>query len=252
MKSNIRNAKRFAKLARVEAHEVCRPHFAIANPYVEGKGDFEIKPVYDYYGVAANTATTQQTLFSVPRGQNHVLGGLNIVKTNWHTSMTQASQLTNPNRILVRRIACYLLNRMNQVDVTRFLDETVLGFIIGEKTYLEVVLGKVPAGGGVWLQSVVNNASAAGSGIPQSCEGYKLNGGPSIGINGMPDGKYPQVDGIEISQGQTFGVSLDPTRCTTFTAIGTGFTSAIAGATPAGIGVHALVHLEGTQLLPVQ
>lgn len=249
---NIRNAKRYAQLPRLEAHEVSRPRFAIRNPYVAGQGDFQIKPVYDYYGVAANTAVTAQTLFSVPVNQNHVLGGLNIVKTNWHTSMTQASQLPNPNRILVRRLAAYLLNRMNPVDITRFLDETVLSFIIGTKAYLDVVLGKVPAGGGAWIQSVVNAVGAGGSGIPQSCEGYKLNGGPSIGPNGAPDMRYPQVDGIEIAQGQTFGVLLDPTRCTTFTAIGTGFTSAVAGATPAGIGVHALIHLEGTQLLPVQ
>jgi hypothetical protein len=250
---NIRNAKRYAQLPRLEAHEVCRPRFAIRNPYVSGQGDFEIKPIYDYYGVAVATAVTAQTLFSVPQNQNHVLGGLNFVKTNWHTSMTQASQLPNPNRILVRRIAAYLLNRMNQVDVTRFLDETLLTFTIGDKRYLDVVLGKVPAGGGAWLQSVNNAAGIAGSGVPQSCEGYKLNGGPAIGPGGNPEpNRYPQVDGIEIAQGQTFGVLLDPTRCTAFNAIGVGFTSAAAGATPAGIGVHALIHLEGTQLLPVQ
>ena len=49
-------SKRWADVPRVAAHEVGRPRFAIRNPYVEGMGDFEVQPIYDYYGVAAATA----------------------------------------------------------------------------------------------------------------------------------------------------------------------------------------------------
>lgn len=241
-------SNRWAGLERIAAHEVCRPRFSLRNPYVANLGDFEVYPLWDYYGVAVATAVGAQDLFTVPRGQNHTQGGLNIIKTAWHTSMTKAGELPNPNRILVRRVCAYLINRMNQVDVTRFLDETVLSLVIGAKTFLQCLLAKFPAGGGVWLQSVVNGAGIAGSGIPQSGEGYKLVAPSGSGLSGA----YPAVDGVDIAQGQSFRVNLDPTLATAFNAVGVGFTTAAAGATPAGIGVHALIFLEGTQLLTVQ
>ena len=245
-------SKRWADVPRVAAHEVGRPRFAIRNPYVEGMGDFEVQPIYDYYGVAAATAVTSQDLFTVPRGQNHAQGGLNIQKTYWHTNMTQARQLPNPNRILIRRIAAYALNRMNQVDTTRFLDETFLTLVIGSKPFLRVsTLAKFPAGGGAWNQSTFASASVAGNGVPQCGEGYGLRAPASaMQIGGVS--LYPEVDGISIAQGQDFAVTLDPTLCTVFNALGVGFTTAAAGATPAGIGVHVILALEGTQLIPVQ
>lgn len=243
------NAKRWAEVPRVAAHEVGRPRFAIRNPYVEGMGDFEVQPVYDYYGVAAATAVNAQDLFSVPRGQNHNQGGLNILKTFWHTNMTQSRQLPNPNRILIRRIAAYALNQMNQADTVRFLDQTFLTLTIGSKPFLRVsTLAKFPAGGGAWNQSTFASASVAGNGIPQCGEGYGLRAPAST----APVGLYPEVDGISIAQGQDFSVALDPTQCTVFNALGVGFTTGAAGLTPAGVGVHVILALEGTQLIPVQ
>lgn len=251
---NKLSAQRWASCPRIEAHEVGRPRFAIGNPYYPGRGDFEIYPIWDTYAVAANTAVGRQVLFTVPQQQNHTQGGLNVIKTALITSMTQASQLANPNRMLVRRISAFLDNRMNQVDVVRFLGETLLSFIIGQKTYLQSVLAKFPAGGGAWLQSVVNGAGIVGNGIPQSGEGFKLIGAQHLEPDaaGAMVETYPAVDGISIAQGQNFSVVLDPTLSSILGTVGTGFTTAAAGATPAGIGVICAIYLEGTQLLPVQ
>ena len=242
---NANRKQRFAALPRIEAHEVGRPRFRVGNPIVAGAGDFEVQPIYDYYGVAAATATGAQRMFQVSQGQNHVLGGLNIIKTALHTSMTTAGGvLPNPERILVRCVCVFLDNRMNQVDVSRFINETLLTLTIGQKQYLQAGLFNFPAGGGAWLQSTNNAAGIAGNGRPSSQEGYKLMAPAGPG--------YPGVDGIEIAQGQNFAVVLDPTLATQFQALGTGFTTAAAGATPAGIGVHAEVYLHGTKLIAVQ
>lgn len=244
------NSNRWKNVDRIAAHEVTRPRFVARNPYQEGVGDFERQPIWDFYGVAAATATILQRLFTVAQGNNHTLGGLNILKTAWLTSMVQSGLLPNPNRILVRRVALYLLNRMNPTDVTRFLDETIVSLVIGTKTYLQILAAKLPAGGGAWAGGAANALGAMGNGAPCSDNGFNLIQNPGSGpISGSG---YPAVDGIEICQGQNFRVDVDPTQCTPFNAAGVGFTTAAAAAQPAGIGVLGLIHLDGTQLTQVQ
>ena len=261
---NANRKQRFAALPRIEAHEVGRPRFRVGNPIVAGAGDFEVQPIYDYYGVAAATATGAQRMFQVSQGQNHVLGGLNIIKTALHTSMTTAGGvLPNPERILVRCVCVFLDNRMNQVDVNRILSESLFQFVVGSKVYAEDVLAQCGGGGGSHLQSTFASASAAGSGMPYSANGYKLNQSP-YGAYVGPDGAwrgdpsnpmsvtFPGVDGVVIEQGQRFFVAIDPTLAQQYNAAGVGFTTGAAGLTPAGIGISLYFHIRGTQLIEVQ
>lgn len=244
------NAKKYAGLLKLEAHEICNPHFKMRNPIYPGQGDFEKIPLRSFYGVAAATATILQRLFTVTIGQVFNQGGMNFTQTSLHTSMTKVNELPNPRKHLVREVALFLDNRMNQVDVVRFLSESLVTLIIGQKTFLQDLAGQIAGGGGAWNQSTFGSASVAGNAMPYSENCYRLTAPQSMYVepSGLPS--FPAVDGVVIEQGQNFRVEIDPTLAAQYAAVG--FTTAAAAATPAGIGISAYLHLRGTQLIEVQ
>lgn len=254
------NQKRYAKAPRLEAHELGNPHFAVRNPIVPGLGDFECIPLRSYYGIAVATATILQQLFTVIAGGQFNQGGLNFIQSALHTSMTKQNELPNPRKHLARDLVCFLDNRMNPVDVTRILSESLFSFIVGQKTYAQDVLAQCGGGGGAHLQSTQNAVGVQGSGMPYSANCYKLQQvpygqyvGPDGAVRPGVDGvTFPGIDGVVIEQGQNFRVVIDPTGAQQFNAAGVGFTTAAAAATPAGIGVHLYFHIRGPQLIEVQ
>src|ERR1700682_1598872 len=148
------NSKRYAHLHELSAHEIVRPHFRQKNMLAAGLGDFVVQPEWDYYGVAVATATVSQTLFAMPQGQNFTItGGATFVKTLQTTSMVQASQLQEPERMLVRGMTIYTDNEMNQLDLNKLAPQTIVNFFISTKSFFAInVLGKIPAGGGPFVQ----------------------------------------------------------------------------------------------------
>lgn len=244
------NAKRFAHLEEIEAHEIGRPHFRLKNPLAGGLGDFVIQPEWDYYGVAASTACTSQLLFQNQIGQNYTIaGGATFAKTLQTTSMVVGGQLQAPERLLVRGITVYLDNTMNQGDVAKFDSQCLLNFRVSTKSFFNCgLVGKLPAGGGPWAQQFGATAATTiigvtGNGMPSEHQGFALTGS-AAGMQGDPDW-FPQIEGVLIAQQQAFSVVLDPTQAAHIAAAG--FTTAASGAVPAGIGVNAFVYLEGTK-----
>jgi hypothetical protein len=245
------NAKRFAHLQEIEAHEIGRPHFRLKNPLAAGLGDFIVQPEWDGYFVAASTACVAQTLFQVPANQPFTItGGATFTKTLQTTSMQTAGQLQAPERLLVRGITVYCDNLMNQGDTAKLLSQTILNFFVSTKSFCVLgLLGKLPAGGGAWAQqaniaaTTVAVMSVTGNGLPSEHQGYQLTA-PGVS-SADPASSMPQIDGVLIAQQQAFRVIIDPTQAAHIAAAG--FTTAATGAVPPGIGVNAWVYLEGTK-----
>jgi hypothetical protein len=255
-------AKRFSHLQEIEAHEIGRPHFRMKNPFAAGLGDFGVYPIWDYYGVAASTACVAQTLFGVTQNQPFTItGGATFTKTKQTTSMTKASELSAPERMLVRGITAFTDNSMNQADVSKLLSQTYLNFFISTKSFLEVgILAKLPAGGGAWAQQFGATAATTiigvtGNGMPSEHQGFSLTDDGAPGFSPTNDqteianSAFPAVDGVLITQGQNFGVTVDPTLAAHIAS--TGFSTAATGAVPPGIGVNLFIFLQGAHVRAV-
>jgi hypothetical protein len=244
------NAKRFAHLPELSAHEIGRPRFRLRNMLAAGLGDFVVQPEWDFYGVAVSTAATAQTLFSIAQNNQYTIaGGSTVTKTLQLTSMQQSNQLQAPERMLVRGIGVYLDNRTNQNDMNQFLTQTILNFFISTKSFFVVgAVGKLPAGGGGWAQQFGATAATTiigttSNGLPSEHQGYKLT---DPGCDGTPGvDQFPSIDGILIAQQQAFKVVIDPTQASYINTVGTGFTTNSNATVPIGVGINAWVYLEG-------
>lgn len=252
------NSQRFAHLQEIEAHEIGRPKFRLRNPLAGGLGDFVVQPEWDLYAVAAATACTVQTLFSIVQGQNvTIAGGATFAKTLQTTSMVQSAQLQAPERLLVRGLTVYLDNTMNQGDTAKFCSQVILNFFVSTKSFFVTPLvGKLPAGGGAWAQQFGATAAttiigATGNGLPSEHQGFTLSAPGAAGFSATGDptevamSSFPDIDGVLIAQQQAFKVVIDPTQAAHIAAVG--FTTAAGGAVPPGVGVSAFVFLEGTK-----
>jgi hypothetical protein len=242
------NAKRFAHLEELSAHEIGRPKFRLRNMLAAGLGDFVVQPEWDFYGAAVSTAVVAQTLFSIVQGQPYTItGGATVTKTLQMTSMVQAAQLQAPERMLVRGICFALDNLCNQTDAIKFTSQTIINFFISTKSFFVVPQAfKLPAGGGVWAQQFGATAAntiigPVGNGLPSEHQGFRLT---DPGCDGTPGvDQFPNIDGILIAQQQAFKVIVDPTQAAW--AQSGGFTTNANNTVPIGTGINAWVYLEG-------
>jgi len=246
------NAKRFAHLEEISAHEIGRPKFRLRNPLAGGLGDFVVQPEWDYYGVAVSTACVAQTLFQIPQGnQFTITGGATFTKTLQTTSMVANGQLQAPERLLVRGITVYLDNLTNQKDLAQFLSQTLLNFFVSTKSFLALgLIGKLPAAGGAWAQQFGATAATTiigvtGNGLPSERQGFQLTAAGTSPDPNNPDSNCPSIDGVLIAQQQAFKVVVDPTQAAHIAAAG--FTTNANNTVPIGIGINAFVYLEGTK-----
>ncbi len=249
----LSKSKKYAGLQELSAHEVGRPHFLMRNPVFAGVGSFLRQPVYDYYGVAANTATTRQVLFTIAQGGNYTpAGGAQFAKTFVHTSLTQAGQLESPKRQLVRNISVILDAEVNQLDAARFASQTQLRFQFSDGVFfLDTLVGLCGRGALAWASQSLDGAAAAtaigvtGLGLPGASVGY------DVCERGVPESEFGEdIVGISIGQTENFAVVLDPTQAAHVAAVG--FTTQLAAAVPGGIGIRAWVLLEGMQARAVR
>lgn len=211
-------------LPRVEAQEVGRPHFRVrGNPIRTGILYQFRQPFYDYYGVTVATALTQQRLFTIPFGQQYTpAGGAALTKTIWHTNMTQSGTLPSPQKLYVKAISLHLANDVAANDLTRFVGDTVLTFLISGRDYLQLHAAKFPAQGGAYGFSAI----VASNGLPVADNDFKTTG----------------ALGEVVEQLQTFAVDLDPTRVVRANA---GATYTTLAAAAGGTQINAHVYLDG-------
>ncbi len=222
---------RFGHLPVIEAAEIGRPRFRLRNPIVAGMLEIITQALYDYYEVALANVTTLQNLFTIPVGGAYTpTGGAVFNKRRIHTNLVQAGQLEAPNKHLTRAVGVYVRGDITPNDLNRFCGAFLLTFNVNQKRYLEGLVGKFPAGGGGFSSTTQNNVGIAQVGWPETRNLYVL-----------------EHDGVQIEQQQNFGVDLDPTQIQ-----GGAFTTDIAAANPAGTGIRAWVHLEGTLARAVQ
>lgn len=233
------------QLERLLAEEVGRPHLRTENPIFAGNLEGITQALYDIYFVLANTAMPKLTLFSNPIGSVYSFGGITaFAKTNNHTNLAQAGMLEAPNKHIVRAISAYVQcnqavlaaaggGLVNPIDVAIF--DSIFGqFNVNRKSYQDTIMGRLPAGGGVFI----SGATAAAAGIG----GTATNGWPTR------DNTYALAyGGVALEQAQNFNFIIDPTQASAAQSTSTG----AAGGFPSnGLGVW--VFLDGTLFRAVQ
>src|SRR5574337_1065298 len=115
-------------LPRLLASEVGRPHrMRSKNPIVSGMLYQYRQALYDFYGVKANNALTEQTLFQIPIGGQYTpSGGTAFAKTKYHTNMTSNGQLPAPEKHFAKALCLLVRTDIFADDAHRFLSDTVL------------------------------------------------------------------------------------------------------------------------------
>lgn len=210
-------------LPELSSSQVGRPKHRVRNPLRTGILYQFRQPFYDYYGATVATLVTDQRLFQIPRGAQYTpAGGAAFAKTEYHTNMTQAGVLPSPQKLYAKAIALSLANDAHVTDLNRFVNDTVLEFLISERPYLTVHAFKCPAAGGAYGFSA----------------GTLANGVPTADNQFITSGQLGEV----VEQLQSFAVRLNPTRVTRADAGGT-FTTQTAALGGTGINCH--VYIDG-------
>ena len=205
------------------SREIGRPKYRRSNPIIEGKLYQFRQPFFDYYGVTVATALTRQVLFTIPIGQAFTpSGGAAFVKSAWHTNMVQSGVLPSPQKFFAKSISLQVRQDIFLDDARRFLWDTLLNFVISQRSYGTFQVFKSPGGGGVFGSS----SGIVGNGYPTR------------------DNQFAFVGelGETIEQQQNFNVTLDPTQVIDAASAGVFTTIATAAG---GQGVNVLVHIDG-------
>lgn len=214
---------RSLRLPQLASADLGRPQFRHRNPKVlEGTGYVFREPRYDVYLVTVNTALDRQRLFQIPQGQQYTpTGGAALTKTEWHTNMTTAGTLPNPQKFFIKAVSVAIRPDTDVQDATRFLYDTLVTLKI-QRPLLEQHAILLPGLGGLY------------------------GGSSAIVSNGLPDARSNfqtfGEEGETIEQLQQFEVALDPTRVKD--AAGNG-TYTLRTTAAGGFGINCFVRLDG-------
>lgn len=227
--------------------EIGRPHMRMKNPIYAGNLEGITQALYDIYFVAAATAAPKLTLFAQPVGQTYNFGGVTAFgKTFDHTNLSQAGMLEAPNKHIIRAISCFVQGLasssttplLSPIDCGLLL-ATYLQLNINRKPYQDMVIGRMPAGGGVFVQGTANVTAGAAVATMAATNGWPFR-----------DNTYALAyGGIPLEQAQNFNAIIDPTA----SAGGAWTTQAAAGTNGVpGNGISLWVILDGTLFRAVQ
>jgi hypothetical protein len=256
--SNLQHAasglsSRFTPHLRVmEEREVGRPHGRrpLKN-IVQGQMDARVQPLYDIFQVAATTAVVQQTLFTIPFGQQFTpTGGAATTKTLYHTNLLNSGSLDAPKKLLVKNIS--IMNRpdMAPLDLIALAGQYVVQFTTLGKQFWVGHAQKAPGGAGAWVGGSFAQTAAASATAFAAANGWPSGQNTAPITDAVPDiPGYPPITpitGVLLEQGQPFQVIVDPTLtgATVYTTA-----TAIAGI-PAN-GIIAWAYLEGITLVAI-
>lgn len=241
------------RLRVMDENEVGRPHGRqrLRN-IVQGQMDARVQPLYDIFQVAVNTAVVQQTLFTIPFGQQFTpTGGAATTKTLYHTNLLNSGSLDAPKKLLVKNISITNRPDMSVADTNALVGQYVTQFTTLGKQFWVGHAQKLPSGGGTFA------SGAATFTAPQaqiaSCNGWPSGQNTSPITDGVPDiPGYPPITpitGVLLEQGQPFQVIVDPTLTGA-----TVYTTANSVTTVPGyvsVGVIAWCYLEGITLVAI-
>ncbi len=240
------------KLRILEEHEVGRPHARMRlKNIVQGQMDARVQPLYDIFQVSSATAVVQQTLFTIPFGQQFTpTGGAATTKTLYHTNLLNSGSLDAPKKLLVKNISIMSRCDLAPLDVAALAGQYVVQFTTLGKQFWVGHAQKVPAGSGVFVGGSFTQAAAASATAFSASNGWPSAQNTAPITDAVPDiPGYPPITpitGVLLEQGQPFQVIVDPTLtgATVYTTA-----SAIAGVPVNGI--IAWCYLEGITLVAI-
>lgn len=227
-----------------------RPKLRMSNPIFAGYLEGITQALYDIWFLAVATVAPKLTLFSVPVGGQYNSGGVAAFnKTFDHTNLSQQGMLEAPNKHIIRAISVYAEGvqgttnagngeLLHPIDASNLLTVS-FQLNINRKPYQDSIIGRLPAGGGLFI----SGSSTTTAGAAQALQ---------AGGNGWPvrDNTYSLAyGGIPLEQQQNFNAIIDPTQSN-----GGAFTSVTAAAVngQVGTGISLWVFLDGTLFRAVQ
>jgi len=235
---------------RIAPEAVGRPRLRLSNPIFAGYLEGITQALYDIYFLAVATVAPKLTLFSVQVGGQYNSGGVAAFnKTFDHTNLSQAGMLEAPNKHIIRAVSVYACGvqgttnanngeLLHPIDASNFLT-TYLQLNINRKPYQDTGIGRLPAGGGLFVSGSNATTAAAGQALQAASNGWPVR-----------DNTYALAyGGIPLEQQQNFNAIIDPTQSN-----GGAFTSVTAAAVNGqfGTGISAWVFLDGTLFRAVQ
>lgn len=258
-------SSRFAKLRKMDALEVGRPHNRIRRKNIVGNTlDVRVQPQYDFWNVPLNTATVATTLFAIGQGGQYTPPtGTAITKSAWHTTMvTGQQQFDAPKKMLVKNLSIMGDPRMVPSDLNAAAINYLCTFSMLQKTYWQGHLQKLPAGAGPFISGGEIASATGPTTAGGNWQGGASNGYPTAqnfqtlcdlegGVADASGSSVPPITGVLIEQGQTFNVLVDPTQTST---PGTGFTTSNFTKVADGIlsvGLSFWFYLEGIFMVAV-
>ena len=217
---------RIVPLRKLTGAELGRPraHYRHSNPILPGQMYVYRQQFWDTYQVVAATASTSQTLFTIPRGGQYTPpGGSAYQKTFYHTNMTQASLFSQPNKLYIRAMNLEWRNDTFPTDAVLFNYDVLVTLIIAARTYAFAPASRFPAGGGLSTAST----AAIANGWPTKDNAFVMYG---------PIGET-------VEQGQDVQVTLDPTQA--IAAAGSASPATAFTPNTNGPGLNVRVYLDG-------
>jgi hypothetical protein len=240
-------------LRLMDEHEVGRPHGRMRlRNIVQGQMDARVQPLYDVVQVAVNTAVVQQTLFTIPFGQQFTpTGGAATTKTLYHTNLLNSGSLDAPKKLLVKNVS--LMNRpdMSIADTNALVGQYVVQFTTLGKQFWVGHGQKLPGGAGAFASGVATFTAPQAQ--VSSANGWPSGQNTAPITDAVPDiPGYPPITpitGVLLEQGQPFQVIVDPTLtgATVYTTANS--TTTVPGYT--SVGVIAWCYLEGITLVAI-
>jgi hypothetical protein len=236
------------RLENLPAALLGRPRARLGNPNT-GIPEVLRQPLYDIYFVAPGNPLPLLVLFSVPRNQNYVYGGVTAFsKGRAHTNISQAAQLQSSYSFMARALSVYVQGQQGTAHpgVHREDLENLLGsfvdFKINDKSYSDGIVAWLPGAGGASYGGVGSLTAPASS---------------TTSTNGWPvtSNRWAMPGGQFINPQETFSASIDPTQ-NALAAGGNGAPSTLAAAgNPVGVpasGIGAWFIVDGTLIRVAQ
>lgn len=230
----------------IEPERLGRPRWIHHNPQFANEAEVIYEPLRDFLATLPDTALGEQLAFSIPIGGSYTpLGATaSYQKTRWDTNLKQAGQLPNPNKFQVEGMSLQIAPNTHILDASAFAKQMLITLTIGDndKRYVEGQPLFIPGAGGL---SVTGQVSYA---IAQDFFGMAVSNGWEVNRNVRILGEDLTSGAQIIEQGQTFGVSEDPSQDKYDAA----YTTAVTTLKPPGVGLSNFYALWGHWLRGVQ
>jgi hypothetical protein len=230
----------------IEPAELGRPRWTHANPQMADEAEVIYEPLRDLLITYTGTALGSQGAYAIPiNGSYTPLGSTTAYqKSRYDTNLKQAGQLPNPNKFQVEGMTVQLHPNVMPLDAKAWATQMLITFTIGDndKRYVEGQPLFIPGAGGLHISGQTQFATAQDSFLQSVSNGWPIN--RNVRILGEDLASGAQI----IEQGQTFGVTEDPTQ----DHYNSAYTTAATTTKPPGTGIMSFYALWGHWLRGVQ